>query len=94
MDLIKELESASERRNLRFIWKSEDMMVMENGDTRVTVYLHNGKVDAVMCETPDTSDIIRLKSCEEHGTVIEPVVTDDALVFRITKSSFSAEIRL
>lgn len=94
MHVMSELESAAERRNLRFVWKSENMAVLENESTRVTVYLDGDTVDAVMCETPDTSDVIRFKSKEKYGTVIEPLITDDALIFRIVKPSFTAEIRL
>ena len=89
------IRDALSRKGLRLTCDTGICISAESDDARITVFLgKDGSVQAVTCETPDTSDIIRLRESRKRGTLIEVESSDDLLVFRIAKGAYSAEIRI
>ena len=95
MDIRTALNAAAEREEMRVTCDTPLCFSAENTASRFTVFFNkDGSVQAVVCETPDTSDITKLRESRKRGTAIETEVTDDMVIFRIRKSAYTAEIRI
>ena len=83
------------RKGLILTYDTDICISAESEDARITIFFNkDGSVQAVTCETPDTSDIIRLRESRKRGTRIDVESTDDSIAFRIVKGTYSAEIRI
>lgn len=95
MAIREAIMNAVARKGLHLTYDTDICISAESDDARITVFFNkDGTVQAVTCETPDTSDVIRLRESRKRGTLIEAEATGDSVVFRIAKGAYTAEIRI